>query len=309
MPDIVISEPMDMAAMESLTDDFDVLYDPELVNKSSVLTSVVTEAQALIVRNQTQVGGALLDAARNLKVVGRLGVGLDNIDLAACAARGVQVFPATGANTVSVAELVMGALFVLFRNAYLVSKQVLDGNWPRLSLSGREVQGQTLGLIGFGAIARAVAVRAGAMGMKLCAYDPNVPADDPAWRELAVKPMTFEEVLRSSDAISLHVPLTEDTRYLIDENAIAQMKKAAVLLNTSRGGIVDETALIGALTSGRLSGAFLDVFEAEPVSAGSHLSDVPNLIVSPHIGALTAEADARVGQLTAANVRRILEQG
>jgi len=309
MADIVISEPMDLAAMESLTGDFDVLYDPELVNKHDVLPAAVASARALIVRNQTQVRATLLDAAPDLVVVGRLGVGLDNIDMDACAARGIQVFPATGANTISVAELVMGALFVLFRNAYLASDQVLDGSWPRLSLNGREIQGQTLGLIGFGAISKAVAVRAAAMGMKLRGYDPNVADDDPAWNELAVAPMTFDDVLSTSDAISLHVPLVESTRNLVNADALAKMKTGAVLLNTSRGGIVDELALAEALTSGKLSGTFLDVFETEPVPAGSHLSGVPNLIVSPHIGALTAEADARVGQLTAANVRRVLEQG
>jgi len=309
MADIVISEPMDLAAMESLSGDFDVLYDPDLLNKPDVLTAAVAGARAIIVRNQTQVRSTLLEAASKLEVVGRLGVGLDNIDREACAARGIQVFPATGANTISVAELVMGALFVMFRNAYLVSDQVLEGSWPRLSLNGREIQGQTLGLIGFGAISRAVAVRAAAMGMKLCGYDPNVADADPAWTELSVTSMAFEDVLSASDAVSLHVPLVEGTRHLIDRQTLGKMKNGAVLLNTSRGGIVDELALAEVLMSGKLSGAFLDVFETEPVQAGSHLSGVPNLIVSPHIGALTAEADARVGQLTAANVRRVLEQG
>jgi (S)-sulfolactate dehydrogenase len=309
MPDIVISEPMDVGAIDSLSADFDVLYDPDLVKNPDVLNTLVCDARAIIVRNQTQVRAALLDAAPNLQVVGRLGVGLDNIDMIECEQREIQVFPATGANTDSVAELVMGALFVMFRNAYMASEQVLNGQWPRLTLNGREIQGHTLGLIGFGAIARAVAKRAGAMGMKLCAFDPNVVDDDPVWAEFDVKPQTIDAVLKDADALSLHVPLIDQTRHMINDHAIEGMKDGAFILNTSRGGIVDELALVDALKSGKLAGAFLDVFETEPVQAGSHLVNVPGLIVSPHIGALTAESDARVGKLTADNVRRVLEQG
>jgi len=307
MPDIIIFEPMDQLSVDSLAADYDVLYDLELINKPDQLASALAETPAIIVRNQTQVRQALLDAAPKLKVVGRLGVGLDNIDMDACAMRGIQVFPATGANTISVAELVMGALFVLFRNAYLVSNQVVEGKWPRLELHGREIQGQTLGLIGFGAISRAVTTRSKAMGMTVCAFDPFVADDDPVWKDMGVAPMAFNELLSASDAISLHVPMTEHTRHLIGREAISTMKDKAVLLNTSRGGIVDEVAMVEALNSGKLSGAFLDVFESEPVKKGTHLANVPNLVVAPHIGALTEEADARVGQLTADNVRSVLE--
>lgn len=309
MPDIIISEPMDGGSVNSLSRDFDVLYDPDLVNRPEELYGSLSDSRAIIVRNQTQVRIPLLDAAPNLKVVGRLGVGLDNIDMEECARRNIPVFPAIGANTDSVAELVIGALFVLFRNAYLASEHVLKGEWPRLTLNGREIQGQTLGLIGFGAIARAVATRAQAMGMKLCAFDPNISNDDPAWGQYGVEPMAFGDVLAAADAVSLHVPLVEETRHLINANAMEKLKDGAYVLNTSRGGVVDEQALVEALKSGKLAGAFLDVFEVEPVQAGSHLVNVPGLIVSPHIGALTAESDDRVGKMTADNVRRVLEQG
>ncbi|NQW00471.1 MAG: hydroxyacid dehydrogenase [Rhodospirillales bacterium] len=306
MADIVISEHMELSAVESLARDFDVLFDPDLVNQPEALRAALKDARALLVRNITQVRGDLLQAAVNLRVVGRLGVGLDNIDLEACAARNIQVFPATGANTDSVAELVIGALFVLFRRAYHASDKVLSGAWPRLTLGGREIQGHHLGLVGFGAIARAVALRAKPLGMTLSAYDPLVPADDPAWKELSVTPSSFEDLLTDSDAISLHVPLIDETRHMIDAAAIAKMKPDAILINAARGGVVVEQALADALRDERLGGAFLDVFEQEPVKAGSVLEGVPNLILAPHIGAMTDESNVRVSFLTADNVRKAL---
>jgi len=307
MPDIVITEPMDLDAVADLTARYDVLFDPGFPDKPESLLSAVAEARALIVRNRTQVRSDLLDAAAALKVVGRLGVGLDNIDLEAFRGRGVPVYPATGANTDSVAELVIGALFVLYRGAYHVSGDVLAGRWPRLELKGLEVQNRTLGLIGFGAIARAVATRAGALGMTVRAFDPNVADDDPAWAELGATPADLATVLSESDAVSLHVPLIDATRHMIDAAAIASMRDGARLINAARGGIVDELALAEALKAGKLGGAFLDVFEAEPVAQESHLDGVPNLILVPHIGAMTEEADRRVSTMIADKVTRVLE--
>lgn len=306
MADVVISEHMELSAVESLSKDFDVLFDPDLVNKPEDLKAAMQDARAILVRNLTQVRGDLLEAAPNLKVVGRLGVGLDNIDLDACAARNIQVFPATGANTDSVAELVIGALLVLFRKAYHCSDDVLSGNWPRLTLGGREIQGHHLGLVGFGAIARAVALRAGPLGMTLSAYDPLVPADDPAWAQYSVTPASFDEVLENSDAVSLHVPLIDQTRDMIDATALSKMKPSAILINAARGGIVNEQALADALNNDKLAGAFLDVFDVEPVQPGSVLEGVPNLILAPHIGAMTDESNVRVSSLTAENVRTAL---
>lgn len=303
---IVITEFMDRAAVDGLGADFDVHYDSELVDRPDELRTRLGDCRALIVRNRTRVDDALLAAAPALRVVGRLGVGLDNIDLDACAARGISVLPATGANTVAVAEYVIAALLLLVRGSYRASDRVLAGEWPRRQLVGGELSGRTLGLVGYGAIARAVAERARALGMRIAAHDPLLAADDPAWSGVQ-RCADLPELLGLGDALSLHVPLTPRTRRLIDAGALAAMKPGAVLINTARGGVVDEPALAEALRSGRLGGAALDVFEREPLPAGSVLVDVPNLILTPHIAGVTAEANVRVSAVTAANVRRALE--
>ena len=306
MADIVICETMDQAAVDSLSNEFDVLFDPDLVNRTDDLKAALADARAILVRNLTQVRGEILEAAPNLVAVGRLGVGLDNIDLDACAARGIQVFPATGANTDSVAELVMGAIFVLFRRGFHATERVLDGSWPRLELGGREVQGHHIGIVGFGVIGRAVALRAKPMGMTISAFDPQVSDNDPIWAELSVTPASFDEIIETSDVVSLHVPLIDQTRNLIDADVFKRMKSRSILINAARGGIVDEAALAEALKSGKLFGAFLDVFDKEPVQAGSVFEGVPNLIAAPHIGAMTEESNTRVSSLTADNVRKAL---
>ncbi len=310
MADIIITEFIDQSAVDDLAADFDVVYDPTLVDQPERLLSIVGDAPALIVRNRTQVRGALLEAAGALTVVGRLGVGLDNIDMDACRARDIAVCPATGANNVSVAEYVVTTLLALLRGpAYGVSQVVLAGDWPRTDAIGREGSGKTLGLIGFGAIGRDVAGRAAPLGMKIVAHDPLLAADDPAWKDATS--MTMDELVANADVISLHVPLTDQTRHLIDAEAIVRMKPGAILINAARGGVVDEKALAAALKDGKLGGAALDVFETEPVSAqsGAHLADIPNLILTPHIAGLTDEANLRTSDLTAANVRSVLESG
>ncbi len=261
MPEILITEFMDDAAVADLAADFDVLYDAGLVDRPDALTGLVTDCRGLIVRNRTQVRGALLEACQKLEVVGRLGVGLDNIDIAACRARGIAVCPATGANDLAVAEYVIAGILMLLRGAYLASDAVAAGDWPRGRLIGREVAGRRLGLVGFGGIARETAKRAAALGMSVVAFDPYVADDDPAWRDLGVRKTELEPLLASCDAISLHVPLDATTRHLIDAAALGRMRKDAVLINAARGGVVDERALADALRQERLAGAMLDVFE------------------------------------------------
>lgn len=305
MADIVIAEFMDEAAVEDLRRDYDVVYDPGLVDRADDLLAAIAGCRALVVRNRTQVGGALLDAAPRLEALGRLGVGLDNIDIEACQARGVTVLPATGANDLAVAEYVIAGLFMLLRGAYHAGARVLAGEWPRTDLMGREVAGRRLGLIGFGAIGRAVASRARALGMTVAAYDPYVSPDDPAWA--GVDARGLDDIVGESDALSLHVPLTDETRHLIDGKALSRMRPGAVLINAARGGVVDEDALAGALRAGTLGGAMLDVFENEPLAAGSPLEGVPNLILTPHIAGLSEDSHRRISAVTAANVRRVLE--
>lgn len=307
MTDIVISEFMHEAAVDSLRRDYDVHYDPALVDAPDALAEKVRDARALIVRNRTQVRGALLGAGHNLRAIGRLGVGLDNIDLDACAARGIKVMPATGANNVAVAEYVIAAALILVRGAYEAHARMLAGEWPRNELMGGEVSGRTLGLAGFGGIAREVATRAAALGMVVQAHDPFIAADDPAWASAGVRPVTLDQLFAQSDVISLHVPLIETTRHLVGTEQLAAMRPTAVLINTARGGVVDDAALASALAAGTIAGAALDVFESEPLPADSVFEGVPNLLLTPHIAGVTGESNARVGRVTADNVRRALE--
>jgi (S)-sulfolactate dehydrogenase len=307
MADIVISEPMDEAAVAELGRVHDVLYDPTLVDRPDALQAALGEARALIVRNRTQVRGALLDAAPRLLVVGRLGVGLDNIDLARCRGRGIEVHPATGANADAVAEWVVGAMLHLVRGAFSATAELLAGGWPRQRLIGGELRGRRLGLVGFGGVARKVARLGAAFGMRVGAFDPYLTAEDAAWSE-ADRYGELELLLAEADVLSLHVPLDAQTRKLIDAARLARLRPGAVLINAARGGIVDEAALAEALRSGRLGGAALDVFAEEPLTAAAArvLAGCPNLLLTPHIAGITVESNARVSRLTAESVRRAL---
>lgn len=307
MTDVVVSEFMDEAALSSELSTYDVLYDPKLVDRPEDLKEALSTARAIIVRNRTQVNQALLDSAPNLKAVGRLGVGLDNIDLDACKKRGVAVFPANGANDASVAEYVIAASMVLLRGAWLGTDQVANGEWPRTQMMGREVAGKTLGLIGYGAIARETAQRARDLGMTIIAFDPYLDAQDPLWGE--TRNVDMDALLSQSDVISLHVPLTDSTRHMIDAKALSTMKKDSILINAARGGVVDEDALVAAMKAGTISGAALDVFEQEPLNAenGAKFKGLSNLILTPHIAGVTDESNVRVSLVTAQSVRKHLE--
>lgn len=307
MADIVVSEFMDEAALGRIGPAWSVLYDPALVDDRDRLSVELKNAAALIVRNRTQVDADLLAAGPRLKAVGRLGVGLDNIDLAACKAHNVAVLPATGANTVSVAEYVMAAALSLVRPVFSAAPSMRAGKWPRQDLIAGEVFGRTLGLVGYGGIARAVAERARAFDMRIAAHDPFLAPDDPVWA--GVQNMQLDALLASADILSLHVPLTDGTRHLIDADALRRMKQTAIVINTARGGVVDEAALIDALKAGRLGGAALDVFEAEPLdaAAGAAFDDVPNLILTPHVAGVTNEGNVRVSDVTVTNVLAVLE--
>ena len=307
MPDVVISEFMDEAAVERLRARHDTHYAPDLVDDPDRLRATLAGARALIVRNRTQVRGELIAAAPKLVCVGRLGVGLDNIDLQACKARGIAVYPATGANDLSVAEYVIATAMALLRGAYFATGDVAGGAWPRAKLMGRELSGKRIGLVGYGAIARATGERARALGMKVAGFDPYLPAEDSGWA--GAERLELPALLAASDVVSLHVPLTPETRNMIDAKALAGMKPDAILINAARGGVVDEAALCEALKAGRLGGAALDVFAEEPVSAGAGkiFEGVPNLILTPHIAGVTVESNARVSDLIAETIIRHLD--
>lgn len=303
---IVITEFMDERAVAQLQARHAVLYDPKLVDDAARLHAEAASADALIVRNRTQVRGELLAALAACGVVGRLGVGLDNIDVPACEARGIKVIPATGANALSVAEYVIATAMLLLRGAYQSTADVVAGRWPRNALSGgREIGGKTLGLVGFGSIGQLTAKLAQGMGMDVIAFDAMMDEAHPSFKQAGVRRVALDALTANADVISLHVPLVESTRRLFDATRIRAMKKGAVLINSARGGVVDEGALAAALKAGHLGGAALDVFEAEPLPAGGVFAGCPNLVLTPHIAGVSGESNERVSFMIA---QKVLEE-
>jgi len=307
MARIVISEFMDERAVGQLSSLHEVLYEPKLVDDPARLLDAAAACDALIVRNRTQVRGELVAALGRCRVLGRLGVGLDNIDVGACEARGMQVIPATGANALSVAEYVIAASMLLLRGAFASTASMAQGGWPRTALgNGRETAGKTLGIIGFGSIGRTVARLARGLGMEVIAFDAVMDAGDAAFSTAGAAFAGLDELVRRSDVVTLHVPLVDSTRGLFNAPRIAAMKKGAVLINTSRGHIVDAMAVAAALKSGALGGAAIDVFDVEPLPASPVFEDCPNLVLTPHVSGVTAESNERVSFLIANKVLEAL---
>jgi (S)-sulfolactate dehydrogenase len=307
MARILITEFMDAPAVAQLQQAHEVRYDPQMVDQPEAMLHAAADVDALIVRNRTQVRGELLKALARCKVVGRLGVGLDNIDVTACEARGMQVIPATGANALSVAEYVIGTAMLLLRGAYQSQAAMVQGQWPRNALSsGREIHGKTLGLIGYGSIGQLTARLAQGLGMRVQAHDALMAADHPAFSSTGVQAVGLDTLLASSDVISLHVPLLPSTQHLMNAAQLAQVKPGAIVINSARGGVVDEAAVVAALRSGHLGGAALDVFEQEPLKSGAMFADCPNLILTPHIAGVSLESNERVSDLIARKVLEVL---
>jgi len=303
--DILIPENLTGPAIDRLKQDYVVYQDPTLWQREGDLRALVVEARALLVRNQTPVTAALLAAAPRLQVVGRAGVGLDNVDVDAASERGIVVCYAPEENALSVAEHVFALLFALARKIVSADQSVRAGRWERLVHTGWELYGKTLGLLGLGRIGFRVALRARAFGLTVVAYDPYVSPNSFVVTESGAVLKSFQEVLTEADILSLHLPLTEATRHLLGEAALAWMKPTAVLINTARGGVVDEAALARALAAGRLAGAALDVRENEP-PGDSPLHALPHVVLTPHIAAFTVEGQARVMEAVAGDVRRVL---
>jgi (S)-sulfolactate dehydrogenase len=311
MADIVITEFLEPSALKLLEQDFSVHCDPELWNKRAELERLVRHLPALIVRNRTRVDKALLGLAPRLKVVGRLGVGLDNIDVSHCEARGIEVVSARGANATSVAEYAIALAMTLLRGpAYLGTQRLVNGEWPREPFGrGLELAGKTLGVIGLGSIGSTTARKARALDMRVIACDPYLPSMSENWH-LAEK-VSLDTLLGTADVVTLHCPLTEETRGMVGAQEIGRMKKGAVLINTARGGIVDHPALAAALKNGHLGGAAIDVFGCEPITneEGQIFDGIANVILTPHIAGVTAEANHRVTRMTVEGVARILKKG
>ena len=276
---ILITEFMDESAVNLLKKKYDVYYDSSLVEDPNSLIKKILKMKALIVRNKTLVTRELIENAPNLKCVGRLGVGLDNIDLNACKEQNIAVYPALGANSHSVAEYVICASMLLLRKAYFKKNEMIAGNWPRQESSGSEVYGKTLGLIGFGDIAQKTRDLALGLGIKTVAYDPYLDKDSNVWKE--TKNLPLENLLSISDIISLHIPLTKETKNLIDENSLAKLLK-----------------------ENKIGGAALDVFNKEPINKvnAKKFEGLDNLILTPHIGGVTKESNERVSKMIAKKI-------
>jgi len=268
----------------------------ELVDRKGItaeeLLKEIESFDAVIVRGRTKITDAVLNAATNLKVVGRMGVGVDNIDLKAASSHGVTVVNAPVATTVSVAELTMGLMLSLIRGIAKADSGMKAGDWLKKQLRGTELFQKTLGVIGFGHIGETVAKRALAFDMRVVAFDPVRPADEV--KAAGAEPVNFEELLKQSDLITMHIPHIAGTHHLLDEKAFSLMKDQVVIICAARGGVIDENALLAALESGKVAGAALDVYEKEP--PGTHpLPMHPKVIATPHIGAQTKEAQLRAG--------------
>ncbi len=297
---------MDERAVAQFSAQHDVLYDAGLQKDAPRLLQEAANCDALIVRNLTQVRGELLKvlaASGRCKVIGRLGVGLDNIDVPGCEAAGMAVIPATGANALSVAEYVITSALMLLRGAFTCTPDVASGQWPRTAVSnGREIAGQTLGVIGFGSIGQLTAQKARALGMNVIAFDAMLPAGAEVFTQNNVKQVALDELIQQSDVVTLHVPLVDGTRGLFSAARIASMKPGAILINTSRGHILDVAAVAAALRSGQLGGAAIDVFDVEPMPANVELQDCPNLLLTPHISGLSFQSNERVSFMIAEKV-------
>jgi D-3-phosphoglycerate dehydrogenase len=303
---ILVSEWVHPETLKLLEVHTEVRYEPELHGEAAALRKAIAAARALIVRNATRVTAELLEAAPRLKVVGRVGVGLDNLDLDALKTRGVQVTWAPGTNAVSVAEYVIGAMLALSRRFVEVSADLHRGNWDRQAAVGGEIFAKTLGIVGLGDIGGRLAKRASAFGMTILASDPL--AHDSAFnvQEFGARLVELDTLLAEADIVSLHLPLLPGTRNLIDAYALAHMKSSALLINTARGGLVDERALAEALKEGRLAGAALDVRAKEPPGESDPLRGLANVILTPHVAGVTEEANRRASLRVAGDVLRVL---
>ncbi len=311
-PDIVITEFIDAPPVDKLraNSDYEILLDESLWERPDDIKRALAEARAIIVRNRTQVTAEIIAAAPKLQAIGRLGVGLDNIDLKTAEKRNIAVLPAVGANAASVAEYVLCSAMMLLRGStFFGAARLAAAEWPRAEMSeGREIAGKTMGLIGFGSIGQTTGDLARAAGFQTVAFDEFLPADHKAWK--STKRLALKELLETAAIVSLHCPLTAETRGLIGGKELAAMKPDAILINTARGGIVDETALATALRNGQLAGAALDVFDNEPIdkATGALFAGLSNVILTPHVAGVTREANTRISALTVENVAHVLKE-
>ena len=305
MRDILVSENIVGDEMEAMKRSFDVAFEPQLWKEQENLLRRIGEFRALIVRNQTKVDRELLAAGKKLQVIGRAGVGLDNVDVNASSKRGVVVAWTPEQNSISVAELVIGMMLGLARMIPTADRSTKGGGWERQKFTGTELFGKTLGVVGLGRIGFLVAMRARAFGMKILAHDAFVSPDSFMVSECGATLVSLDDLLAQADVISVHVPKTPQTTSMFNDDRFARMKPDALFVNTSRGEVVDEDALIRALRDKRIAGAALDVRAKEPPDK-SPLTEMENVILTPHIAAFTVEGQRRVVSSICRDVAAVL---
>jgi D-3-phosphoglycerate dehydrogenase len=304
---VLVSDPVAAECLEVFRGAADVEVDYRPGLKPPELFEVIPAYSGLIVRSETKVTKEVLERASRLRAVVRAGVGVDNIDVAEATRRGVLVMNCPGANTVAAAEHTIALMLALARNVPQAHASVRAGRWERAKFVGAEIAGKTLGVIGLGKIGREVARRAVGLGMVVLGYDPFITAEAATAAKIETAPL--DEVIARADFLTVHVPLTGETRGLIGRATIAKMKRGVRILNVARGGIVDEAALAEAAASGRIAGAALDVFEKEPVDPENPLLKLDSVIVTPHLGASTKEAQEAVGKESARQILDYLRHG
>ena len=305
-PKILVADEVSDAGLQPLRDaGFSVTKETKL--PEATLLTHLRECEGLVVRSETRVTAELMGAAPKLRVIGRAGVGVDNIDVAAATARGIVVMNAPDGNTITTAEHTIALLIALARRVPQANSSLKSGHWDRKQFVGVELQGKTLGIIGLGRIGRVVASRARAFGMNIMAHDPFVAPEQA--RDLDIGVVGLEEVFRRADFLTVHTPLTAETRGIIGENAFRKMKHGVRIINCARGGLIDERALYQAIQSGIVAGAALDVFEREPPAADNPLLTLDEVIATPHLGASTTEAQEGVALTVSEQMRDYLLNG
>ncbi len=299
---VLVSDSISAEGLEILRSNAEVDYKPEI--NPDELTSLIGAYDALVVRSRSKVTAPVIEAGKNLKVIGRAGVGVDNIDVDKATEKGIIVLNAPHGNTISAAEHTIAMLTSLARNIPKADRSIKQGEWNRSKYTGVELNSKTLGVIGIGRIGSEVARRARAMDMKIIGYDPYISGDKA--EKIGIDMVTFENLLKQADFITLHMPLNSETHHIIGEKELAMLKPGVRIINCARGGLIDENALCKALQEGRVAGAALDVFEQEPPGV-CNLLEQDNFVATPHLGALTFEAQANVALQVAEQVIKALK--
>jgi len=308
IPKVFVADPVSKTGVEALAEGGVVEVVVQTGLKEEELIKIIPEFHGLVVRSQTKVTPAVFAAAKNLKVVGRAGVGIDNVDVEAATKHGVIVMNAPGGNTISTAEHAFSLMLATARYISQADASMKAGKWDRKKFEGVELHGKTIAILGMGRIGTEVARRAIAFGMKVLAYDPYISASKAKSLQVEVVDKV-DDILPQADFITVHMPLTEETRHMIGAKQLPLLKKGVRIVNCARGGLIDEDVLAEGLKSGQIGGAALDVFEVEPLPAEWPHRDVPNLVLTPHLGASTAEAQELVGIEIAEAVRATLLRG